>query len=95
MPELNYLDILGFLAGLLTTVAFIPQLVRTWNTKSAEDVSLGMFILFILGVMLWCIYGFEIHSIPVVVANVITTILAGCILTLKLIYTFTTNKELK
>ena len=79
-------DVLGFLAGSLTTVAFLPQVIKTWKSKSAEDVSLVMFIFFILGVSLWCVYGWEIHSIPVILANIITFILAASILVLKLIF---------
>ncbi len=86
IDDFNSIDILGFCAGIFTTIAFLPQVLKTWNSKSAEDVSLIMFILFILGVLLWCIYGFEIHSTPVIIANVITFILAAIILVLKLIF---------
>ena len=82
----NPIDLLGFLAGLFTTIAFIPQVIKTWRSKSAEDVSILMFAMFILGVLLWCVYGIEIHSIPVIVANVITFVLAATILVLKLIF---------
>ena len=79
-------DILGFLAGTMTTVAFLPQVIKTWKSKSAEDVSLVMFILFILGVSLWCAYGWRIHSAPVIIANIITFLLSASILVLKLIF---------
>ncbi len=79
-------DLLGFLAGTFTTIAFLPQVLKTWNTKSANDVSLVMFMLFIFGVLLWCIYGWEIHSKPVIIANIITFILASMIIILKLIF---------
>ncbi len=84
--EINSTEVLGFLAGIFTTIAFLPQVVKTWQSKSAEDVSLVMFILFILGVSLWCLYGWEIHSIPVIIANLITFILSATILALKLFY---------
>ena len=86
MDNINLVDLLGFAAGIFTTIAFIPQVFKTWNSKSAEDVSLLMFILFILGVILWCVYGWEIHSAPVIIANLITFLLALTIVALKIIY---------
>ena len=84
--KLNSIDALGFFAGTFTTIAFLPQVIKTWNSKSAEDVSLLMFIMFILGVLLWCIYGWEIHSMPVIIANLITFLLALIIIVLKLTF---------
>ncbi|MEO0853810.1 MAG: SemiSWEET transporter [Cyanobacteria bacterium J06648_11] len=79
-------DTLGLLAGTLTTLAFLPQLVKTWRSRSAEDVSIGMFLMFCAGVVLWGVYGWEIHAFPVIVTNVITFLLAAAILILKLFY---------
>ncbi len=90
LNELNTVDITGLIAGVLTTVAFVPQLIKTWNSKSANDVSYGMFLLFSLGVVLWGVYGWEIHAFPVLIANIITFILAVSILTLKLIFSWKT-----
>ena len=75
---------LGYLAGALTTIAFVPQLTRTWKTKSAEDISFGMLLTFSIGVLLWLIYGLLIRSPPVILANVVTLILASAILALKI-----------
>tara|TARA_B100000579_G_scaffold437497_1_gene467080 strand:+ start:2182 stop:2457 length:276 start_codon:yes stop_codon:yes gene_type:complete len=86
MSHLSYIDLFGFIAALLTTVAFIPQLYKTWTTKSAEDVSLIMLILFITGLICWIIYGFKINSVPILLANVITFIFNFTILVLKLSY---------
>ena len=86
MFHFNYIDLFGFLAALLTTIAFLPQLYKTWLTKSAEDVSLIMLILFITGLICWIIYGLKINSIPIVVANVFTFIFNFSILILKIIY---------
>ena len=77
---------LGYLAAILTTLAFLPQLIRTWRTKSADDVSFIMLVLFILGVTLWAIYGWETHALPVLLANIITLILNLFILILKVKY---------
>ena len=79
-------DILGLIAGTLTTIAFVPQLIKVWNSKSAKDISYGMFILFVSGIVLWEIYGWGIHSLPVILFNVITFILGMAILTLKFIF---------
>ena len=84
MRHFNYIDFFGFLAALLTTIAFLPQLYKTWKTKSADDVSLIMLILFITGLTCWIIYGIQINSIPILVANIITFILNFSILILKI-----------
>ena len=86
MNHLNYIDLFGFLAALLTTIAFLPQLYKTWKTKSADDVSLVMLILFITGLVCWIIYGLKINSIPILVANIITFIFNFSILVLKISY---------
>ena len=86
MHNLNYIEFFGFFAALLTTIAFLPQLYKTWKTKSADDVSLIMLILFIIGLLCWIIYGLKIHSVPILVANIITFIFNFSILILKIIY---------
>jgi MtN3 and saliva related transmembrane protein len=77
---------LGLIAGALTTVAFIPQVIKIWKTKHATDISLGMFAIFSCGVLLWLFYGIEIDAIPVIVANAITLGLSLTILVFKLRY---------
>jgi MtN3 and saliva related transmembrane protein len=74
----------GFLAGFLTTVAFIPQLIRVRRSQSTKDLSLPMLLIFTTGVLLWLIYGIEIRSAPVIAANGATLLLAGAILVLKI-----------
>jgi len=86
MNQFNYIDLFGFSAALLTTIAFLPQLYKTWQTKSAEDVSLIMLILFLTGLICWIIYGSIIHSTPILVANVVTFIFNFSILILKITY---------
>jgi len=78
--------IIGLLAGTLTTIAFLPQVIKTWKTKSTKDISLGMFLTFCTGVLLWIIYGTLVKDIPVVIANVATLSLASTILWFKLKY---------
>ena len=77
---------LGMLAGALTTIAFLPQVLKTWKSKSAKDVSAGMLATFTTGVLLWLIYGVLIESWPVIIANAVTLVLAGANLALKLKY---------
>jgi len=74
---------IGFLAAVLTTVSFVPQVLKVWRARSATDISLGMYTLFTLGVALWLVYGVLIHSWPIIIANFITLLLAGAVLVMK------------
>jgi MtN3 and saliva related transmembrane protein len=80
------ITILGLAAGTLTTIAFLPQLIKTWKTRSAGDISFGMLATFTTGVFLWLVYGIAIDSLPVILANAVTLLLAGLILALKIRY---------
>lgn len=79
-------DAIGFLAGVLTTIAFVPQALKMYTTKSGKDVSARMLLIFSAGVILWLIYGIMIESLPVIMANVVTLILSVTILALKIRY---------
>jgi MtN3 and saliva related transmembrane protein len=79
-------DTLGLLAGTLTTAAFLPQVVQTWRSKSARDISLGMFAIFSAGVFLWLLYGIWLGAVPVIVANAVTLALALTIVVFKVRY---------
>ena len=81
-----YIEFFGYIAAILTTLAFIPQLLKTLKTKKAEDVSLTTLIMFLTGVAAWIIYGIQISSKPILIANVITFLLNFLILVFKLIY---------
>ncbi len=81
-----YIDIFGYFAAILTTAAFLPQLLKTLKTKKADDVSLTTLIMFIIGVLSWIIYGYEISSTPIMVANLITLILNLLILVSKIYF---------
>ncbi len=78
--------ILGLAAGTLTTLAFIPQVVKIWRSKSADDISYGTFILFSSGLLLWLMYGIATEALPIIAANAITLVLALAILALKIRY---------
>ena len=81
---MNAIQSLGLLAGSLTTAAFLPQVVKTWKSRSAKDLSLGMFSLFCLGVVMWLVYGIAINDVPVIAANFLTLLLAATLLFFKL-----------
>lgn len=83
---MEFANLLGLAAGALTTVAFVPQVVKIWRTRSTHDISLGMFALFSTGLVLWLIYGLHIGSLPIVIANTVTLALALTILYFKLRY---------
>lgn len=81
---MDTIQLLGLAAGSCTTAAFIPQVLKTWKSRSAKDLSLGMFSIFCTGVLLWLAYGFLIKDIPVIIANMVTLVLASFLLVLKL-----------
>ncbi len=84
---MNIQNIMGYTAGALTTVAFLPQVIKVYYTKSAKDISWIMMCLFTLGVILWIIYGFIIpDGMPLIVANLVTFSLSAAILILKAYY---------
>jgi MtN3 and saliva related transmembrane protein len=75
--------LIGFAAGLLTTFAFVPQVIHIWKAKSARDVSLHAFAAFALGVALWLAYGIVKQEPPIIFWNAVTLVLAGAILAMK------------
>ncbi len=85
-PASQWITVLGLLAGVLTTLSFLPQVIKAWKSRSTRDISLGMFLMFCTGVLLWIIYGILVADAPVIAANVLTFLLAATILILKLRY---------
>ena len=83
---MDFITFLGLVAGALTTIAFLPQLLKTWKSKSATDVSLETLAIFSLGVFLWLIYGIYLHALPIILANLLTLIFNLIILGLKIKY---------
>ena len=79
-------NLLGVAAGVLTTIAFVPQVLRVWRTRTARDLSLATFSIFTVGVALWLVYGVMIASLPIVLANAVTLLLAGSILVMKIAF---------
>ena len=77
-------DLVGMIAGTLTTLAFVPQVWRVWKTRSTRDISLSMYLVFTTGVVFWLAYGLLLGAWPIIVTNVITLALTGTVLGLKL-----------
>ena len=77
---------IGFFAAFCTTIAFLPQAIKVYRTKSTKDISLYMFLIFTIGVLSWLIYGLIINDWPVILANAVTLILSFFILIFKLKY---------
>ena len=75
--------LIGLGAAFCTTIAFLPQVVRAWQTRSTKDLSLSMFLVFTTGIFLWLVYGAILHDVPLIAANGITFVLSGTILYFK------------
>ena len=87
-----FITLIGFVAGALTTLSFLPQLLKTWRTRSAGDLSVGMLIAFLAGVVLWLFFGLAIGATPIIAANAVTLLLAGTQLFLTLRYRRRTDR---
>lgn len=79
------MDWLGYAAATLTTASFVPQAWLTFRTRNVSGISLGMYSVFTLGVALWLVYGVLLEAWPLIVANVVTLVLASCILGMKIV----------
>ena len=88
------IEALGYAAALLTTAAYIPQLVRVLRLHSARDISLPTFMMFALGVIFWLLYGLYTGSMPIIASNSVTLVLAVSIVVLKLHYDRSSLKEI-
>lgn len=93
MERFDFITALGLIAGVLTTIAYLPQLIKTWKTKSAHDLSWSMLIVLCAGIILWLVYGFYIQNIPIIAANIVTFVFAAMILMLKIRYKSDTSQE--
>ena len=80
---MNLVALLGFTAGTLTTISFVPQAYKVWRTRRSDDLSWGMLITFSAGVILWLVYGLLLWAMPVIVANALTLALLMMIAVLK------------
>jgi MtN3 and saliva related transmembrane protein len=78
--------LVGYIAGTLTTISFIPQVARAWKLKETRDLSLTMLLFFAAGIALWTLYGFRVSSLPIIAANVVTFLLVIALIALKMRY---------
>lgn len=83
---MDFITILGLVARALTTIAFLPQLIKIWQSKSAKDFSLVMLVTFNVGVFLWLIYGIYLQALPIILANLLTLIFNLIIVGFKIRY---------
>ncbi|MBU1099226.1 MAG: SemiSWEET transporter [Bacteroidetes bacterium] len=81
---MDFTTILGFAAGICTTFAFLPQVIKALKTKDTKSISLGMYIVATIGVAMWLIYGIIISDLPVILANAVTLVLILIVLSLKI-----------
>ncbi|BDX07574.1 SemiSWEET transporter [Planctobacterium marinum] len=78
------IELIGYIAAVLTTASFLPQAIKTLKTRDTQSLSLSMYSIFCTGVLLWLLYGLAIQNWPIVAANAVTLMLAGMILGIKL-----------
>jgi MtN3 and saliva related transmembrane protein len=74
----------GYLAAAMTTLAFVPQAAKTIRTKDTRSISLGMYVVFTIGIGFWLVYGISLHSMPMILSNIVTFVLSATILVMKL-----------
>ncbi len=74
----------GYVAAAMTTLAFVPQAAKTIRTRDTRSISLGMYVVFTIGIAFWLVYGIAMDSMPMILANVVTFLLSATILGLKL-----------
>lgn len=73
---MEFIEVMGLLGALLSSITFIPQVVRTWQIKSAGDLSMGMLLIVFSSTIVWLVYGFALDLLPVIIANGIISILS-------------------
>lgn len=82
----HFTTLIGLIAGTLTTMCYLPQVIRTWRTRSARDISLSMLVALDTGIFLWFWYGILIHSFPVILFNGIGFVLVSTMVFMKLFF---------
>jgi MtN3 and saliva related transmembrane protein len=81
---MDHVSVLGYLAGGLTTLSLLPQVIKIYKSRSAGDISVVMYLFFVAGISLWIIYGIAINSMPVIIANAISLCLGITVIILKI-----------
>jgi MtN3 and saliva related transmembrane protein len=88
---MDSIELIGLLGALLSSITFIPQVVRTWQIKSAGDLSMGMLLIVFTSTIVWLIYGFALNLLPVIIANGIIFLLSLLLIYFKI--KFKRNKQ--
>lgn len=81
-PEV--LEVIGYCAAVITTIATTPQVYKVWKTQHTKDLSFAYFLMLTLGVFLWLIYGISLQNMPMITANTLTVCFVGYILFVKI-----------
>lgn len=84
--EKLHIGIIGIIAGIFTTVSFVPQLVKIFKTKRGKDISLYMYVVLTTGIVMWLIYGFLIKELPIILANAVAFVLCSIIILMRVKY---------
>ncbi|MFZ6024813.1 MAG: SemiSWEET family sugar transporter [Bacteroidota bacterium] len=72
---MNWIELVGYLGSFLTSITFIPQVYKSWQSKSVGDLSIWMIMIVVTSTLVWLVYGFAIESGPVIVANLVVLVL--------------------
>lgn len=83
---IDFYEIIGLVAAIITTAAFLPQVFKTYKTKDTSGLSLSMYLSFLIGVILWLIYGVHLESLPMILANSVTVVSTLYLVAMKLKY---------
>ena len=81
---MNNVEIIGFVAGTLVAISVLPQVIKSWKTRSTKDVALAWSVINLAGQILWIVYGFYINSYSLVIMSSITLVMNIFMVTLKL-----------
>ncbi len=77
-------DWLGALAAFCTTIAYLPQVLKVWRSRSARDISMGMYAILTIGILCWLVYGWLLAIWPIIIANIVTLVLVAAVLAMKM-----------
>ncbi len=83
---MNWINFAGYLGAFLSAITFVPQVLKAWQTKSVGDLSIWMIMIVITSTIVWLVYGFALHTGPVIAANLIVLALALLLLYFKLTF---------
>jgi MtN3 and saliva related transmembrane protein len=82
--SMNWTQIIGLAAGVLTASSLIPQVVKTWKEKKAEDVSLLMLVILLTGIVLWIVYGIKREDLPIIATNSVSFLVNSIMIVLRI-----------